>query len=884
MDKYRALLNGLIVCSLALASCSQEVFKENNPPCRLSIVAWQDALGEGVNSTRTTLIDGVNVYWTAGDRLLVFSDEENACFSYDKSDASAEGSFSGVIRLPDQSSEDQYVRALYPYNSDASIKGGTVTTALPSLQTGAAGTFGNNLMILASRGVPTTSGQADAVSMDMTFKHLCSGIKFSLTRDDIKSVELSSRGGEPVAGVFSFNWNEKGNPVISSVASPSTSVILSAPSGGTFEKGVWYYIVTLPVNFSKGVSFSLINSEGKSAERIIQTAFSLGRGLFRSATDLDADLHFVDPGEDNPDVEVQVAGPDTWVAVDELQRSVNEDAPSTRSGKQVLMFYWTWHCESHADYPTIVDITGVQGLGGSYINDYTSYVWGVNQGHDPCFWGTPLFGYYRSTDPWVLRKHAEMLADAGVDAVFFDNSNGTFMWWSAVTQLLETWSQAKSDGVNVPKIAFLLPFSASSDAATQLRYLYSNLYGKGLYKDLWFMVDGKPCVMAYPSCLTSSATDQAIKNFFTFRPGQGDYVFGDQGGQWGWLEVAPQHLFNGEQMTVSVAQNATAASQGHCYAFNAPGSYGRSYTKASGHSKQTSKSYIYGYNFQEQWDRAIAVDPNYVFVTGWNEWTANRQDSWPVYSYCAPYANAFPDQYDSERSRDIEPNAVWGDNGDNYYYQLIKNVRRYKGVGNYPNVSKKVTMDIDGDFSAWEKVSPDFRHYAGNTLHRNHAYQSTRADLVYTNTSGRNDFVDAKVARDEEYIYFYIETAEDITSRTDEKWMRLFINIDRNWKTGWKGYDFCLNYRNPASATKGYVSKCKGTSWSWSDAGTFDYSLVGNKMEIRVSRSLLGVASDDLDFEFKWSDNMQEEGKILDFYSNGDCAPGGRFNFHYKEK
>jgi len=32
---------------------------------------------------------------------------------------------------------------------------------------------------------------------------------------------------------------------------------------------------------------------------------------------------------------------------------------------------------------------------------------------------------------------------------------------------------------------------------------------------------------------------------------------------------------------------------------------------------------------------------------------------------------------------------------------------------------------------------------------------------------------------------------------------------------------------------------------------------------------------------FKWSDNMQNEGDIMDFYVNGDVAPGGRFKYQY---
>jgi len=55
-----------------------------------------------------------------------------------------------------------------------------------------------------------------------------------------------------------------------------------------------------------------------------------------------------------------------------------------------------------------------------------------------------------------------------------------------------------------------------------------------------------------------------------------------------------------------------------------------------------------------------------------------------------------------------------------------------------------------------------------------------------------------------------------------------------------------------------------------------------NKMMITLSREEIGLSS-TIDIEFKWSDNMQEDDP-LDWYVNGDVAPGGRFNYVYTAK
>lgn len=579
---------------------------------------------------------------------------------------------------------------------------------------------------------------------------------------------------------------------------------------------------------------------------------------------------------------------DQWAATDALGRKLPDAAQvgETRSKKYIGMFYWTWHCESLAE-PEVQDLTQIFKQDPSAATNPESPFWTVHQG-GVYWWDQPLFGYYRTTDHWVLRKHAEMLADAGVDVVFFDCTNGSFTWKTSYMELLKVWDQARKDGVNTPKVAFILPFAATPDEVVSINDLYTSLYEPRLYPDLWFVWEGKPLIMAYPELVPHKGIKQeridAIKHFFTFRPGQPAYTGGPwRNDQWGWLENAPQNGYvrkpNGgfEQATVGVAQNASDYSKGLCCAFNLPlfkdtigaETYGRSYTQL--HGQDTTKgAYLKGLNFQEQWDRALAIDPDLIFVTGWNEWSMGRWEDWGI-------PMAFVDQYDAEKSRDIEPSKSWGDKGDLYYLQLVRNVRAYKGMAPREVVSQPKRIDINKPAS-WADVKPAYRSYKGNVMHRNAAGQGS---LVYTNTTGRNDIVGAKVARDASYLYFYVETAEALSDPKDPGWMRLFVDIDRNKATGWEGYDFVINRRSPEKVA--FVEK-SASSWNWQPAGTASYAIHGNQLVLQVKRSLLGLsARQPLDFEFKWSDHMQEEGNIMDFYVNGDVAPSGRFNYVYSE-
>jgi len=569
----------------------------------------------------------------------------------------------------------------------------------------------------------------------------------------------------------------------------------------------------------------------------------------------------------------------TLIATDALGRKLPgyKEVGEPRNNKFVGLFYWTWHTRPGRENPPF-NVTEYLARDPKAIDDYNNPIW--PRRNSPWFWGEPLLGYYLDTDEWVLRKHAEMLADAGVDVIIFDCTNGNITWKESYTKLCEVFTKARKDGVHAPQIAFMLPFWLSDGGKEILREIYTDLYRPGKYKDLWFIWKGKPLVMGMPEFADDIAGRQndpalreEMKSFFTFRPGQPAYNIGPaRPDHWGWLEIYPQHGFGKnisagfEQVTVGVAQNWSK--ERGLTAMNAPGAFGRSYTHEKGQITEPG-AVNKGYNFQEQWNRALELDPEFIFITGWNEWVAGRYDVWQQQT------NAFPDECNEEGSRDVEP--MKGGHGDNYYYQMVSNIRRFKGMPAPQPVSAPLTVQIDGKFPEWNAVTPAFASYRGNTLHRN---SPGWGSLHYTNNTGRNDIVLAKVARDKDNLYFYVETAAPLTPKTDRGWMRLFIDVDNNKNTGWEGYDFVVNRINPGK--KAVLERTDG-SWYWQRAGELDYAVEGNKMEIKISRSLLGI-NGEIDLGFKWSDNMQQEGEITDWIINGDVAPAGRFNFHFTTK
>ena len=52
-------------------------------------------------------------------------------------------------------------------------------------------------------------------------------------------------------------------------------------------------------------------------------------------------------------------------------------------------------------------------------------------------------------------------------------------------------------------------------------------------------------------------------------------------------------------------------------------------------------------------------------------------------------------------------------------------------------------------------------------------------------------------------------------------------------------------------------------------------------LQLALPRNMIGMEK-AVNFNFKWVDNTQEDGDIMDFYKSGDSAPIGRFSFVFR--
>lgn len=249
---------------LILTACQQ---MENPGQALVEHTLYAVTPGEEAPQLRSAL-DPSNdrkILWNPHEEISVLAGSGNYLFTGNNETISASAAFTGT----GPADLGSYI-ALYPHNALAGYDGTCVSTTLPAFQTGKAGSFGDGYLLIAD----------DAVGSAITFNHICSGLRFKVSRSDVTSVSIRGNRGEKIAGNFRFSFTEANVPTADNAT--EESVTLNAP-GGYFETGKYYYIVTLPATFQSGITLTA-EADGQVGELRFNSSVTFSRGAFKNIT------------------------------------------------------------------------------------------------------------------------------------------------------------------------------------------------------------------------------------------------------------------------------------------------------------------------------------------------------------------------------------------------------------------------------------------------------------------------------------------------------------------------------------------------------------------------------------------------------------------------
>ncbi|BCM94434.1 hypothetical protein IAD21_06341 [Abditibacteriota bacterium] len=580
---------------------------------------------------------------------------------------------------------------------------------------------------------------------------------------------------------------------------------------------------------------------------------------------------------------------DTWAATDALGRTLplGGEIRAPQEDKFVGIFYFLVH-GTKASYATakppfdpaniLRDNTQIsRQVGGNPVTK-------PNAWKEPgvYWWGEPAVGYFLSDDSWVARRNLTMLQNAGVDVLLLDVTNAV-TYPDAQKTLLDAAEALRKEGNATPQFAFVNhAFSAES-----VKSVYDALYSKGLYRDLWFMWDGKPLILGDrdgPDSQTRFKTPLAddIKNFFTWRHSWAntDGPNGNGKDEWQWIDAhRPQKA--GWHNDLNSPEELPVALGGWAHE-----NLGRSAQLVDGKIVEPSVNEFdvaadvdKGLFFAQQMKRALEVDPKFLWITGWNEWYAGRQYGPGVGMLgrkTQPGQYFFVDNYNQEFSRDAMP--MRGGFGDNYYMQMVDGIRRFKGARPVTATHGFQSPDL-AKANSWNSINTEFKDTIGDTDHRD---WPGWGDKHYTDQSGRNDIRVSRVAVDAKNLYFLAKTGRKLSLSTDPNWMQLLIDSDQNPKTGWNGYDYVVN-KAVMNPTTSVVARWQDGGWY--RIGRAPMKVHGNLLQLTVPRALLKMnAIRKTAFDFHWLDNVALGGDLVDWWYQGESAPDGRFNYRFENQ
>ena len=263
----------LILCAFVLAACGRETEPERTAVSKLTFTASREAAGSAAKTSVQP--DGRTVWWSVGDRILVFAGAGAAPVQF----VSSETEPGPVAVFTGEAAQSDTYYGIYPVSDVAAVAAdGTITVSIPETQQAVEGTFDTGLF----------PAVALAEGSKMQFRNVAGGIKFSLSEEGVCYVIISGCGGEALAGTAKVTLQE-GIPVLQEITDPRREVTLTAPDGD-FIPGKQYYAVLYPVSLPEGLTITFKHSSGVPDSKLVSNkAQTIKRGTFGVLTGINSD-------------------------------------------------------------------------------------------------------------------------------------------------------------------------------------------------------------------------------------------------------------------------------------------------------------------------------------------------------------------------------------------------------------------------------------------------------------------------------------------------------------------------------------------------------------------------------------------------------------------
>lgn len=283
LDNKVALLS--VLCLLTIA-CNNTLdnTSENNvqaPEIKASFADGETKSSYVYDSTEEL----GHIYWSVQDKINVFFGTNSYPYTSTNTDSQRNVVFAidGGIDIPESDALSTNIWGLYPYNAKAICDGSSVITELPDLQYGVPDTFDEETCVTVSHGE----------TVYQQFMNVCSGIKFSLSRDDIKTITLQSNANEALAGKIKVSMPD-GTPAINVISGINT-IVLRPKTGSTFKKDSYYFIMTLPVaQLTSGFTMTFDSEQQEGKLNYTASTLTLQRSRIAKKNNIDQLASFTD--------------------------------------------------------------------------------------------------------------------------------------------------------------------------------------------------------------------------------------------------------------------------------------------------------------------------------------------------------------------------------------------------------------------------------------------------------------------------------------------------------------------------------------------------------------------------------------------------------------